>query len=356
MNFNDNCKLKKYFTIKGLILITNIIICCFYPLNGSASVIEFTDTRIIWDGKNVTDLVDYVSYSRGYEKDKMYIIKKIDQQDPETIKKVRFFYNNRKHREVIDILFRSAIENAMNELRYRTEYLQKAQILINKGASVNSHDLLAKSLCLDKPITQFLIKHGAKLTDKNNEGLILRCMGTNDIDNLKYIEKHNKFKLIEQDNKNFNNTMNLGGAKDETVNIFLDNNGLVDSRGFYGLILHEYPIKTIQRVLNLNKTLLITPIYIKTYETSFKKPHGDWVSAPLYPLTVALDSTRTVKGEKLKLWYIANQKDCKVAPQCVQVVQDYKDRIQLLLDNGAIPRDMKEKSIIKKLGLIVHLR
>jgi hypothetical protein len=356
MNHDNHYRPKKYFTAKRLIFVTNILICCFRPLDAFTATVEFTDTGIFRDGKNITDLVDYVSYSMGSERDKMYIIKKIDRQDPETMKKVRFFYNNQNHREVIDVLLKSAIECAINVPRYTTEYLQKAQTLVNKGASANSHNLLTKSLCRDYQTTQFLIKHGAKLTGKNNEDLISRCLYKNDTDNLRYIAKHGQFKLTENDNKIFNSRINQGEIKDEVINVLLDNNAVINGQGFYGLILHEYPITTVRRALALDKTLAVTPAYIKTYETSFKNPHGEWISSLFYPLSAALNTTRTAKGERLKLWYIAAQKDCKIAPQCVQVVRDYKDRIQLLLDHGAIPRDRTEKSIIKKLDLITISR
>jgi hypothetical protein len=343
---------------KRLILLINLLVYCLCPLKGIAGTIVFSDTRILWDGQDVTNLLDYISYSLNMNIHN--IIKKIEQKDPEIMKKAQFFYNNQNHPEVINILLIRAINGAIDgDTRYTTEYLQKAKVLINKGASVNNHNLLAVSLCKNNHVTNFLIKHGAKLGNQHNEDLISRCLYKNDIDNLKYIIKHNKFKLTQEDNKDFNTAINQGKTTDEVINLFLDNGAIINDIGFYGLIVYykdnksrsSYAqtmtsVQTIEKALTINKALATTPTKIKELNRRVK-----WEYVPVYPLSVALNiTTNWYRGEDY-IWNIANKKECKLSSSCFNKVHDYKKLIQLLLDNGANPLNTKEKSIIKKLEL-----
>jgi hypothetical protein len=77
---------------KRLILFINLLIYCLYPLKGIAGTVVLSDTRILWDGQDVTNLLDYISYSLNM-KDIYYIVKRIEQKDPEIMKKAQFFYN-----------------------------------------------------------------------------------------------------------------------------------------------------------------------------------------------------------------------------------------------------------------------
>lgn len=80
---------------KRLILLINLLVYCLYPLKGIAGTVVFSDTRILWDGQDVTNLLDYISYSLNMNIHN--IIKKIEQKDPEIMKKAQFFYNNQNH-------------------------------------------------------------------------------------------------------------------------------------------------------------------------------------------------------------------------------------------------------------------
>ena len=68
--------------------------------------------EILFNGKDITDLVHYIRYSKNGTSSTFDILRKIDEKDPQMLEKVRTFNNNPNSQEVVNALFYASAYSA----------------------------------------------------------------------------------------------------------------------------------------------------------------------------------------------------------------------------------------------------
>ena len=313
------------------------------------------DGKILFNGKEITDLVHYIRYSKNGTSSTFDILRRIDEKDPQMLEKVKIFNNNPNSQEVVNALFYASADSASTS--FLSKHFNRMKNLVQRGADVNfiapeqylRQNALGLNICKNSRVTEFLKKNGAKILDDTDSSILSRCLERDDVENLLYIAKYKNIDWNREHSREYGNLLNIALNKrlldPKVIDIFLNKGAKINNEGFNGALVHGSSSDVIRKMLNSNRALATTPIIRKEEKSSFLSTKPKYVKVEIYPLTQVLDLD--FKGKSV--WKIWNLKKCQLNPSCTKSIKDTKNIVNLLLKHGAEPQTKKEKTLIKKI-------
>ncbi len=300
--------------------------------------------KVIFNGYDITDLINYIHYST-YPYASLSILKAIDDKNPEVMRAVSEFNTGRNSKKVINTLFFAAAQN---------NNLEKIKHYVNKGADVNyiapkwrgDKSALGANLCDYGSISEYLKAKGAKVLRKESSTLLYTCkknekelnfLLTQDID---WNEEYSR-----QNGNLISHMLSEGQVDSEILQIFLKAGAIISSEGFYGALEHNVSYNDIVSILNTNKALAYTPVIRKeTQFDFFSKTNYKSTKKEIYPLSYILYFD----------WSKYKTKECQSYQSCISFIKNRKLILEALLNGGAKPLNKKEETKINKIRAIIN--